>query len=86
VQLGVFDMSNLRRAGGRYTGYMINEVLVAVPLFIFMGLMLERSRIAEQLLSTMGRLFGDMRGGSGSRSSSWVRCSRPRPASSARPS
>jgi len=65
VQFGVFDPSNLRAIAGRFTGYMINEVLVAVPLFIFMGVMLERSRIAEQLLSTMGRLFGDMRGGLG---------------------
>lgn len=62
---GVFDMSNLRALAGRYTGYMLNEVLVAVPLFIFMGVMLERSNIAEQLLSTMGRLFGNMRGGLG---------------------
>ncbi|KPQ07266.1 MAG: TRAP-type mannitol/chloroaromatic compound transport system, large permease component [Rhodobacteraceae bacterium HLUCCA12] len=65
LQFGVFDMSNLRSLAGRYTGYMINEVLVAVPLFIFMGVMLERSNIAEQLLSTMGRLFGNMRGGLG---------------------
>ena len=65
LYFGVFDMSNLRALAGRYTGYMINEVLVAVPLFIFMGVMLERSNIAEQLLSTMGRLFGDMRGGLG---------------------
>jgi tripartite ATP-independent transporter DctM subunit len=63
--LGVFDMSNLRALAGRYTGYMTNEVLVAVPLFIFMGVMLERSNIAEQLLSTMGKLFGNMRGGLG---------------------
>ena len=65
LYFGVFDMSNLRALAGRYTGYMINEVLVAVPLFIFMGVMLERSNIAEQLLSTMGRLFGNMRGGLG---------------------
>jgi tripartite ATP-independent transporter DctM subunit len=65
LYFGVFDMSNLRALAGRYTGYMTNEVLVAVPLFIFMGVMLERSQIAEQLLSTMGRLFGDMRGGLG---------------------
>ncbi len=65
LQFGVFDMSNLRALAGRYTGYMINEVLVAVPLFIFMGVMLERSKIAEQLLSTMGKLFGNMRGGLG---------------------
>ena len=65
LQFGVFDTSNLRALAGRYTGYMINEVLVAVPLFIFMGVMLERSKIAEQLLSTMGKLFGNMRGGLG---------------------
>lgn len=65
LYFGVFDLSNLRALAGRYTGYMINEVLVAVPLFIFMGVMLERSNIAEQLLTTMGRLFGDMRGGLG---------------------
>ncbi len=44
---------------------MTNEVLVAVPLFIFMGVMLERSGIAEQLLLTMGKLFGNLRGGLG---------------------
>ena len=65
MQFGVFDLTNLRALAGRYTGYMINEVLVAVPLFIFMGVMLERSKIAEQLLITMGRLFGAMRGGLG---------------------
>src|SRR5690554_6753396 len=65
LHFGVFDMSNLRALAGRYTGYMINEVLVAVPLFIFMGVMLERSNIAEQLLSAMGKLFGNMRGGLG---------------------
>ena len=63
--LGVFDVSNLRALAGRYTGFMLNEVLVAVPLFIFMGVMLERSNIAEQLLTTMSRLFGNMRGGLG---------------------
>jgi tripartite ATP-independent transporter DctM subunit len=65
LYFGVFDMSNLRALAGRYTGYMLNEVLVAVPLFIFMGVMLERSQIAEQLLTTMGRLFGNIRGGLG---------------------
>ena len=44
---------------------MTNEVLLAIPLFIFMGVMLERSRIAEELLETMGRLFGALRGGLG---------------------
>ena len=63
--LGAFDVSNFSALAGRYTGYMTNEVLVAVPLFIFMGVMLERSNIAEQLLMTMGKLFGNMRGGLG---------------------
>jgi len=63
--LGVFDFSNMAALAGRYTGYMTNEVLVAVPLFIFMGVMLERSNIAEQLLTTMSKLFGNMRGGLG---------------------
>ncbi len=62
---GTFDFSNLGGLSSRYIGYMTNEVLVAVPLFIFMGVMLERSGIAEQLLVTMGRLFGPLRGGLG---------------------
>ncbi|MEO4000503.1 TRAP transporter large permease subunit [Mesorhizobium sp. CAU 1732] len=62
---GVFDPSNLGSLAPRYIGFMTNEVLVAVPLFIFMGVMLERSTIAEQLLTTMGKLFGNMRGGLG---------------------
>ena len=44
---------------------MLNETLVAVPLFIFMGFVLERSRIAEELLRTLGVLFGNLRGGLG---------------------
>ena len=63
--LGVFDPSNLTSLASRYMGVMLNEVLVAVPLFIFMGMMLERSGIAEKLLITMGRLFGTLRGGLG---------------------
>jgi tripartite ATP-independent transporter DctM subunit len=62
---GAFDPSNLSSLAPRYLGIMLNDVLVAVPLFIFMGMMLERSGIAEQLLVTMGRLFGDLRGGLG---------------------
>ena len=61
--LGVFDPSNLGALASRYVGFMTNEVLVAVPLFIFMGTVLERSQIAEQLLTTMGRVFGTLRGG-----------------------
>ncbi|SDG33457.1 TRAP transporter large permease [Pelagibacterium luteolum] len=63
--LGVFDFSNMGNLMGRYIGFMTNEVLVAVPLFIFMGVMLEKSKIAEQLLLTMGKLFGNLRGGLG---------------------
>lgn len=61
----VFDFTNLASLAGRYIGFMTNEVLVSVPLFIFMGVMLERSKIAEQLLMTMGKLFGNVRGGLG---------------------
>ena len=61
--LGVFDPSNFGALASRYVGFMTNEVLVAVPLFIFMGTVLERSSIAEQLLTTMGRVFGSLRGG-----------------------
>ncbi|MVT00326.1 TRAP transporter large permease [Devosia marina] len=63
--LGVYDPSNYGSLAGRYIGLMTNEVLVAVPLFIFMGVVLERSGIAEQLLLTMGKLFGNLRGGLG---------------------
>ena len=47
----------------RIWGIMSNYVLVAVPLFIFMGVMLERSGIAEELLETMALIFGRLRGG-----------------------
>ncbi len=62
----VFDLNLLFGAiPSRFIGVMTNEVLVAVPLFVFMGVMLERSRIAEQLLETMGLMFGRLRGGLG---------------------
>jgi tripartite ATP-independent transporter DctM subunit len=63
--LGVYDPSNFGSVITRYVGTMTNEVLVAVPLFIFMGVMLERTGIAERLLLTMGKLFGNLRGGLG---------------------
>ena len=63
--LGVFDLRLLAGLPSRWFGVMVNEVLVAVPLFIFMGVMLERSRLSEQLLETMGLLFGRLRGGLG---------------------
>jgi tripartite ATP-independent transporter DctM subunit len=65
VFFGIFDFKSLAVLAGRYLGFMTNEVLVAVPLFIFMGVMLQRSQIAEQLLTTMGKLFGRLPGGLG---------------------
>jgi tripartite ATP-independent transporter DctM subunit len=47
----------------RIWGIMSNFTLLAVPLFVFMGVMLEKSGLAEELLETMGRLFGSLRGG-----------------------
>jgi tripartite ATP-independent transporter DctM subunit len=60
---GIFDFRLLGGLPSRYFGTMVNEVLVAVPLFVFMGVMLERARIADQLLQTMGMLFARVRGG-----------------------
>ncbi|WP_306886810.1 TRAP transporter large permease [Amorphus orientalis] len=62
---GVFDIAFFAALPQRIFGTMTNEVLVAVPLFIFMGVMLERSKVAEELLDTMGKMFGTMRGGLG---------------------
>ena len=63
--LGAMNFSLLGALPQRVFGVMTNDVLLAIPLFIFMGVMLERSRIAEELLETMGRLFGPLRGGLG---------------------
>ncbi len=65
VGLDIFDLRLLGGLPSRYLGIMVNEVLVAVPLFVFMGVTLERAKIADQLLETMGLLFGRMRGGLG---------------------
>jgi tripartite ATP-independent transporter DctM subunit len=62
---GAFDPVYLEALPNRLYGIMLNETLVAVPLFVFMGVMLERSRVAENLLETMGALFGSLRGGLG---------------------
>jgi tripartite ATP-independent transporter DctM subunit len=62
---GVMGIGLLGALPERIFGVMSNEVLLAIPLFIFMGVMLERSRIAEELLETTGRLFGSWRGGLG---------------------
>ncbi|MGH6948540.1 MAG: TRAP transporter large permease [Kiloniellales bacterium] len=63
---GVFDLSIFGALPSRiYGNAMTNEVLLAVPLFVFMGVMLERSKVAEELLDTMAQLFGTLRGGLG---------------------
>src|SRR5262245_44599610 len=61
--LGLMDLVLLRALPARVFGVMTNEVLIAIPLFVFMGVMLERSGIAEDLLESMGRLFGARAGG-----------------------
>ncbi|MCT8999167.1 TRAP transporter large permease [Chelativorans intermedius] len=62
---GQFEPSLLGALGQRFFGVLTNDVLIAIPLFVFMGVVLEKSRIAEELLETMGRLFGPIRGGLG---------------------
>ena len=61
--MGAFDISYLDAIPSRIFGVMSNQTLVAVPLFVFMGVMLERSRLAENLLDTLSALFGRLRGG-----------------------
>jgi tripartite ATP-independent transporter DctM subunit len=63
--IGTMGLGILGALPQRIFGVMTNETLLAIPLFIFMGVMLERSRVAEELLETMGRLFGTLRGGLG---------------------
>jgi tripartite ATP-independent transporter DctM subunit len=62
---GNFNDALLSSLPNRVFGIMGNETLVAVPLFVFMGVTLERARIAEELLDTLSRLFGSLRGGLG---------------------
>jgi len=62
---GSFDPAFLQALPNRIYGIISNEILIAVPLFVFMGVMLERSKIADALLTTMARLFGRLRGGLG---------------------
>ncbi|WP_404379818.1 TRAP transporter large permease subunit [Caenispirillum salinarum] len=61
--LGVFNMPLLAALAPRVFSIMTNEILLAIPLFVLMGVILERSRIAEDLLEEMGKLFGSLRGG-----------------------
>lgn len=65
VMLDVFEPRALIFWPGRILGNMNNQVLAAVPLFVLMGVVLERSRVAEDLLEATGRLLGKVRGGLG---------------------
>ena len=61
----VFEMAFVQALTNRIYGIMTNDLLIAVPLFVFMGVMLERSKLAEALLDTMALLMGRLRGGLG---------------------
>ncbi len=63
--LGIFDAAFLGTMPNRVFGIMSNETLMAVPLFVFMGITLERARIADALLENLSALFGGLRGGLG---------------------
>lgn len=63
IELGLFQENFLQAMPERIYGTMNNDVLLAIPFFTFMGLILERSGMAEDLLDTIGQLFGPVRGG-----------------------
>ncbi|HRE21580.1 MAG TPA: TRAP transporter large permease subunit, partial [Rhabdaerophilum sp.] len=63
IELGLFVPNFLQALPERIYGIMNNDVLLAIPFFTFMGLVLERSGMAEDLLDTIGQLFGPVRGG-----------------------
>jgi tripartite ATP-independent transporter DctM subunit len=65
IQLELFDTAFLHALPNRLFGILNNETLIAVPLFVFMGVMLERAQLAEDLLESMADLFGSTRGGLG---------------------
>ena len=63
IELGLFGPQIFQAMPDRLYGVMSNETLLAIPFFTFMGLILERSGMAEDLLDTIGQLFGPIRGG-----------------------
>ncbi len=65
VLVDAFDPIFLQALPNRLYGIMINQTLIAVPLFVFMGVMLERSKVAENLLDTLALLLGSVRAGLG---------------------
>ena len=62
---GIFDLYLLETIPNRLFGIMTNSTLVAVPLFVFMGVILEKSKIAEKLLESMSEIFGNLKSGLG---------------------
>ena len=62
---GLFDATFLEALPNRLFGIIENDTLIAVPLFVFMGVMLEKSKVAESLLENMSKLFGSLPGGLG---------------------
>ena len=62
---GTFDTAFLAALPNRLFGIIENDTLIAVPLFVFMGVMLEKAKIAESLLENMSKLFGTLPGGLG---------------------
>ena len=65
ILFGHFDPAFLSALPGRLFGTINNATLIAVPLFILMGVVLEKSKVAEELLSAMAKLFGGLRAGLG---------------------
>src|SRR5512136_1585590 len=66
IHLGFFDLNFLQAIPGRVFGSVLsNELLLAIPFFTFMGAVLERCGLAEDMLDSMGQLFGPVRGGLG---------------------
>ena len=63
IELGLFSPDFIQAMPERIYGVMSNDTLLAIPFFTFMGLVLERSGMAEDLLDTVGQLFGTVRGG-----------------------
>jgi len=63
IEVGLFRPDFLQALPERVYGVMANDTLLAIPFFTFMGLILERSGMAEDLLDTIGQLFGTVRGG-----------------------
>jgi TRAP-type mannitol/chloroaromatic compound transport system permease large subunit len=63
MEAGLFPANMLQALPSRVFGIMQNDTLLAIPFFTFMGIILERSRMAEDLLETVGQVFGPLRGG-----------------------